>query len=101
MTLYKLLLKLRSHVTISSEANIALYELTTTLVRANLPSRRVRDDSLPLASYEAAPTSSSLNAKMSGVALKRTKAKARLSSDSLKPKGHLALALLQRAAKLT
>jgi len=48
-----------------------------------------RDDSLPLASGEAAPTFSSCEAKMSGLALNRAKAKARLSSR-LKPKRRLA-----------
>jgi len=84
--LNKILLKPTSHVDllqfiVYSEANIALHELTTAPVRANLPLRWVRDDSLSLASCEAAPISSSSKAKMSGVALKRSKAKARLSNE--------------------
>jgi len=68
--------------TVYNEVNIAMHELTTAPVQANLPSRGVRDDSLSLASCEAAPISSSSKAKMSGVALKRRKAKARLSNEA-------------------
>jgi len=44
-------------------------------------SRETRDDSLLLASGKATPSSSDCKAKMSGVALNKAKAKARLSSE--------------------
>ena len=45
-------------------------------------SREARDDSLLLASDDAAPTSSDCEAMMSGVALNRAKVKARLSGEA-------------------
>jgi len=66
----------------SNEINLALPELATAPVGANLASRRVRDGSLHLASGELTPAYSNRMAEVSRIALNRAKAQDRLSSEA-------------------
>jgi len=66
----------------SNETNLALPELATVPVGANLASRQVRDGSFHLASDEATPAYSGRKAKMYGIALNRAMPQAHSFSES-------------------
>ena len=79
----------------SSETNLALSDLATAPVRANLASRQVRDESLDSASFEAKIVFD-YNTISALIELRPKLA----HPAKLRPKYHAALAQLSHAAKL-